>query len=228
MSDESVRTSAAAWDALRTGIMEWWDPSDHEFPWRSGQDEEWKLLVTEVLLQRTRAEAVAKIYPTFFRRFDTPGRLALATVEEIREVIYPLGLPWRAKFLKELGQYLLDSEGRVPATRAELEALPGVGPYVAAAFLTLHRAESEAFIDANIVRLLGRYFGFDWDGETRRRRWFVALVQELFEHMESPDRFGYAVLDFTREVCSRAPAHDRCPACIRQHCAMYRAAIDGP
>lgn len=208
------------WEDLQTGIMNWWQEQRFSFPWRESGRHEWELLVTEVLLQRTRANAVRAIYNEFFNRFSSPAELGAATVEEVEDAIYTLGLRWRATFLSELGGRL-DEIGCVPETREEIEELPGVGPYVAGAFLALHRNQHAVFVDANVVRLLGHYIGFTWDGETRRKRWFLDLVDRLFEHPYEPSEFGYALLDFTREVCSRAPDHDACPGCIRRRCSKY-------
>lgn len=209
-----------AWSDLQSGIMEWWNHQSFSFPWRESNREEWELLVTEVLLQRTRANAVAAVHDAFFRQFSSPAALGSASVAEVEGAMYSLGLSWRAKFLTQLGRRLHEL-GAVPETREEIESLPGAGPYVAGAFLALHRNRHATFVDANVVRLLGHYFGFGWDGETRRKRWFLDLVDRLFDHPYEPREFGYAVLDFTREVCSRTPDHEACPSCIRARCSRY-------
>ncbi len=78
--------------SCHVGIMEWWNPYDYSFPWRRQGKPEWKLLVTEILLQRTRAGAVAAIYLPFFERFSTPGHLADAAESEIENAVYSIGL----------------------------------------------------------------------------------------------------------------------------------------
>ena len=217
MTQYNVRQiSTEQWIFLRQGIIDWWSSDDHNFPWRQPA-EEWKLLVTEILLQRTRAAAVAELYEPFFAQFPTPEKLAEATEKEIGESIYSLGLAWRAKYISQLGDELAERNGDVPDTRSALKDLPGVGPYVSGAFEALHRNRPSSFVDANVVRLLGRFFGFEWDGETRRRKWFLELVEELFDHGYEPSRFGYALLDFTREVCSHSPDCSDCP--LRNKCA---------
>jgi A/G-specific adenine glycosylase len=204
------------WKFLREGIVQWWRSEEFDFPWRAPQRQDWKGLVAEVLLQRTRANAVSDVYHDFFDRFDTADDLAEADESEIKEMIRPLGLHWRAQYLDQLGDELLELNGEVPAKRSEIEDLPGIGQYAAGAFLTFHRRKRVSFIDANIVRILGRFFGFDWDGETRRKRWFKDLAEKFFDHDYPPADFGYAVLDFTREVCGRSPACDGCP--LRPNC----------
>jgi A/G-specific adenine glycosylase len=210
-----AETSQLDWKYLKDGIMDWWEEEGREFPWRSGQPE-WKLLVTEVMLQRTRAEAVRDIYESFFDRFSTPEELAAASVDDVGEAIESLGLAWRAKFISRLGEELAENGGHVPSTDEELRELSGVGDYVAGAFRILHQNKHSSFIDVNVVRLLARYFGFEWHGETRRRKWFRELADRLFEHDYEPRDFGYAVLDFGREVCSRKPRCEICP--VQERC----------
>src|SRR5690554_1081181 len=209
---------AERWTSIQTSIQNWWVDKDRDFPWRAPMDE-WRQVVTEVLLQRTKAEAVARMYEEFFLRFQSSEELGDASVKEVEEAIYTLGLTWRAKYLRALGKELA-AKGEVPETTAELKELSGVGPYVAGAVQVLHRNRHEIFVDANVVRLLGRYFGFEWDGETRRKKWFLALVARLFEHQFEPSSFGYALLDFTREVCGRRPLCDMCP--LADECFYFR------
>jgi A/G-specific adenine glycosylase len=206
--------------------MRWWEPDMHQFPWRFAEHDEWKLLVTEILLQRTRAGAVADLFDEFFERFPTPKAMATASVGELEDAIYSLGLRHRAERLGRLGNCLVRFEGSVPRTKETLRELPGVGPYVAGAFLTLHRNEHVAFADANVVRVLGRFLGFEWDRETYRRKWFIELTNRFFLNRFEPSDFGYAVLDFAREVCARPPRHDKCPREVREKCQCFRLLSD--
>lgn len=208
----SRQMEALRWCTPR--IERWWASQSIRFPWR-GANEPWRSLVVEILLQRTRAEAVADVYDSFFARFPTPEALGGASEEQVRDAIASLGLLWRAKHLPALGRELAELGGEPPEERAELERLPGVGPYAAGAYLTLHRGKWAPFVDANIVRLLGRFLGFSWDGETRRKRWLIELVDELFAAGVDPVSTGYGLLDFTRDVCSRSPQCSSCPLASR-------------
>src|SRR5262245_59645876 len=119
---------------LRTTLEAWGPIKGRTYPWRQS-DNAYLRLIAEVLLQRTRADAVAAIWPTFVRTFGTPDVLAAASEEQIALVIGPLGLAGkRARYLKHLGQGIAQV-GTVPTDPLTLEALPGVGPYSAAAFL---------------------------------------------------------------------------------------------
>lgn len=202
------------WTELQNGILGWAEAQSFDFPWRREMPK-WQALVSEVLLQRTRAKSVAAIYDQFFDTYDSPARLGAASEAEVRGSIWSLGLLWRAKYLRELGEALTASD--VPASVDELTVLPGVGPYAAGAYLALHQNIPAVLVDANVVRLLSRFWGFDYDGETRRKRWFLRLVDRLFKHDSEPRVFGYALLDFTREICGTAP---RCAVCpVAGQCA---------
>ena len=66
-------------------------------------------------------------------------------------------------------------------------------------------------MDANVVRLICRLVGRDWDGETRRKKWLREMADRLTPHKKVED-FNYALLDFTMTVCTPSLPHcDRCP-----------------
>ena len=161
-------------------------------------------------MQRTRASNVVEVYRNFVRRFPTPAHLGQSSLEDINDVIYPLGLAWRAPFLKKLGQQLDDLDGQIPLTLDELIELPGVGSYVASAWLSFHANIKSTIIDANVVRWLCRVVDRPYDGETRRKKWLVKLADNLTPEKRNRD-YNFAVLDFTMQVCSRDPTCTSCP-----------------
>ncbi len=190
-------------------ILEWGRENYQEFPWRS-TDAPFHGLIAEILLQRTRAENVVPVYREFVERFPTPDKLAAATVKEIEEVIHPLGLHWRAPLLSELGEVLANRD-TFPDTVEGLKELPGVGPYTANAWVSFHGDERGVLVDANVVRLICRLVGRDWDGETRRKKWLREMA-DLLTPDEKVGDFNYALLDFTMTVCTPGSPHcDRCP-----------------
>ncbi len=96
--------------------------------------------------------------------------------------------------------------------------VPGIGDYVASALLSLHMNSRAMLIDSNIVRLYGRFSGFEFDNETRRKKWLKNLADQT-----TPKRgvksFNYAVLDYSRLVCAPKP---NCMNCILiKQCCFY-------
>lgn len=161
-------------------------------------------------MQRTRAWNVVPVYYDFIEKYSTPNLLSEASIKEIEDVIYPLGLHWRATFLKNLGRQLEIKGGSIPTNFEELITLSGVGPYVASAWLCFHAGIRAVIIDANIVRFLCRFLGRPRDAETRRKKWINEIASLL-----TPPRawkfYNYAILDFTMQICSKEPACTICP-----------------
>ncbi len=178
-----------------------------------------------MLLQRTRAQQVVPVYEEFLRRYPTPDLLVRESPAAFAGVIAPLGLRWRAPLMMSTAR-IVASRGDLPREAADLERLPGVGPYAAAAYLSLHRGKRAVLIDANVVRWLGRVFAFPTHAETRRKAW----VRELADRL-TPRRafraYNYAVLDLAMTVCRRAPLCEVCPLGDGA-CAYARSAGIGP
>ncbi len=194
---------------IRKRLLEWGREHYKEFPWRM-PEQLWHGLVAEILLQRTKVSSVLPVYEAFLKRFPTVESLAQASESDIEEIIYPLGLRWRTPLLKKLGEYLAQTGAEIPRTLEGLLALPGVGAYVAAAWLGFHGGGRSVIIDANIVRWLCRIADQPMDGETRRKKWLIELA-DRFTPQNNTREYNYAVLDFSMEICTPAPHCGECP-----------------
>jgi A/G-specific adenine glycosylase len=160
------------------------------------------------------------VYTRFIERFPDIASLDQAPAEEVLEILRSLGLGWRAANFKHLAHAIMTRHaGEVPRDREALLALPGVGPYVADAVRCFAFHEPSTLVDTNTVRVAARYFGFDYDPESRRRPAVIQAVSALIE----PDRAArsnYAMLDFAATICrARDPDHARCP--LAERCVFY-------
>lgn len=163
-------------------------------------------LVAEIMLQRTNADQVLPVYIHFSETYKTPEEFLKKNKTNIFKT---LGLPQRQKYLKELSK-LLKQLGYIPNQKPELLNLPGVGDYVASAYLSLHTDKREVLIDSNIVRFYSRFFGFEAKPETRRKKWFRELVEKITSKKDF-QKFNYGLLDFTRKVCkAKKPLCEEC------------------
>ena len=201
-------------ELIRRKIVHWGRENFKSYPWRTCTDL-WKVLVAELMLQRTRVASVEPVWREFVDRYPDLKSASVASEASFLSVLNPLGLKWRAQLIKNLVQTLYE-EGRVPAEKEELLSLPGVGEYVASAFLSLHAGKREVIIDANVVRWICRMIGEKYDGETRRQPWLKELADLLTPARIFRD-YNYAVLDFTMNVCSIKPSCESCP--VSSHCA---------
>ena len=174
----------------------------------------WHALVAEIMLQRTNADQVIPVYLEFIENYESPYSYLSVQSSNVFE---NLGLKWREKVLKNLAIELTNL-GFIPEEKQELLNLPGVGDYIAAAYLSLHLNIPDTIIDSNVVRLYGRLFGFKTTPETRRKKWFKELAKRM-----TPDNdhrlYNYGMIDLTREVCKYKPECEVCP--LQSDCVYY-------
>lgn len=210
MNQEFVRQNARR---ITRRVLRWGRTHYQTYPWRE-QTDSWLTLVAEIMLSRTRASMVSQVYPKFASRFPDSLSLSRDLEPELAEIVAPLGLLWRVPLLVELANTL--GGETPPADPEELEKLPAVGPYVAAAHASLHRNRRATIVDANVVRWICRLVGEEAGPETRRQRWLTQLAGILTPIRSFRD-YNYGVLDLSMTVCTPVPHCDVCP--VVQFCA---------
>jgi len=202
---------------VRLLLFAWAKKNYSNFPWRNPKNQ-FHGLVAEIMLQRTKAEQVLPVYPLFVEKYSSPKDIVQDS-ESFLKLLEPLGLRWRNKEILNLCLALHKKGDRIPSRRKELLNLPGVGPYIADAYLSLHKGIRSSIIDANVVRLWGRILGFETDNETRRKKWFIKLVDQITPE-KNFKQFNYAIIDFSRTVCGARPMCHTCT--IASLCEFYR------
>lgn len=107
---------------LQHRLLKWFDENQRIFPWREDQATKYQQIVSEILLQRTKAETVAKYYDTFFSKFPDWNALANASLEELEEIMKPLGLyRHRARRLYKLGEDIRRRGGKDSGKRERVK-----------------------------------------------------------------------------------------------------------
>ena len=205
---------------VRRRLLAWGRANFQSYPWRHENDP-WLALAAEVLLQRTRAKQVEPVYMELRTRYPTTANIVEAGPEAIAALTARVGLHWRGRLLYELALAVNARGGTPPDRLDELRQLRVVGPYTAAAWLSLHRGERAVLIDSNVARWLARMVGNPYVRDPRNVPWIQRLADCL-----TPRRvfraYNYAVLDFTMIVCTgRHPACLGCP--VRSYCQHEKA-----
>ncbi len=191
-------------------LLQWWRKNKRNYPWRREKDP-YKILIAELMLQRTKADQVAMVYSHFISRFPNPTALASAQSSEIQNFFRQLGLLWRVKKVKKLGLTLKKRfAGRIPNNREELLSLPGVGEYIADAVLASAFNEKVVAVDMNVCRVVRRLFDLKPRGECKRDPQVRKKVQQMMPE-NNVKEFNWAMMDFAALVC--IPRNPRCRIC---------------
>lgn len=215
--------SPAHLQAFRHDLPAWYERVKRPMPWRD-TDDPYRIWISEVMLQQTRVDQAEPYYRRFVTTYPTVEALADATLDEVLLNWEGLGYYSRARNLHRAAQQIVaEHDGRVPASYDAIRDLPGVGPYTAAAVLSIAYDRPHAVLDGNVIRVLSRVFAVaDEVQRTRTKRHLQALADALITD-RAPGTFNQALMELGATVCTpAAPLCARCP--LRSVC---RAAADG-
>jgi A/G-specific adenine glycosylase len=205
--------------AIQRRLLTWHTTNDRGYPWRKGSATKFQRVIAEVLLQRTRADVVARMFNAFVAKYPSWKSLSRATQSDLEEVLRPLGL-WkrRAYSLAALARAMDSNHGRFPKDRHLLEQLPGVGQYVCNAILLFDQGMCQPLLDVNLARVLERLFGPRKLADIRYDPYLQMLSLRVVEH-KNPMRVNWAFLDLAALVCTiRSPKCSVCP--LRKQCCF--------
>lgn len=200
-------------------LLNWYADNGRSFLWRNKSATNYQLIISEVFLQRTKAETVAKFLPLFFKIYPSWKQLGGAEEDELKDFIKPLGLhQQRGSRLFRLAQELKSRKGRLPADRNEVEELPMMGQYIANAFELYVLNKRTPLLDVNMARLLERFFGPRKLADIRYDPYLQELAYRIVDHPRSKE-MNWAVLDFCSLICK--PQKPLCNLCLLSKLCQY-------
>lgn len=202
-------------------LMEWHRvDNDRSLPWKEEQDP-YKIWLSEIILQQTRAEQGLPYYQNFISAYPTVTDLANATDEDVFRMWQGLGYYNRCKNMLYSARYIRDDlNGVFPATYEGILALKGVGVYTAAAIASFAYGLPRAVVDGNVYRVLSRYFGIETPiDSTSGKKEFATLADKLLDKTDSA-AYNQAIMDMGATVCK--PAAPDCTRCsLQKNCFAY-------
>lgn len=185
-------------------LTRWFAAVRRPFPWRENPTP-YRVLVSELMLQQTQAARVVDFFERWMQKFPSVEALALASEAEVIKAWEGLGYYSRARSLHAIAKIVCATyNGTIPSTHEALLRLPGIGPYTAGAILSFAFHKRAVAIDANVSRVLVRYFG-----ETQREK-LLALLETVLPD-EEPWFFLEALIELGALVCRRIPGCSECP-----------------
>ena len=215
-------TAARRAAAIARRLLAWYEVEARDLPWRKTLDP-YAILVSEIMLQQTRVETVIPYYERFLRAYPTVERLARAHLDDVLKAWEGLGYYRRARNLHATASRVVKQHGgRIPEDLAALRALPGIGPYTAAAVASIAFGGDEPVLDGNVVRVLSRLFRVSGDpARAATRRSLETLSQSLVPLWRARD-FNQGLMDLGARVCRpRRPRCEECP--VEPRCEARKA-----
>lgn len=201
-------------------LLQWYDHNKRDLPWRK-QPTPYTTLVSEIMLQQTRVEAVLPLYLRFIERFPTVQDLAAASQDEVLTYWQGLGYYSRARRLHQAAQVIVtEHDGIIPREQNLLRTLPGIGDYTCGAILSMAYGKPHMAIDGNLLRIGSRLFlVYEPINKASAKR----LIQEEYEVIlpkERPGDFNQALMDLGSAIC--LPKNPRCSICpIHNYCQAF-------
>ena len=212
-------------DLLRAQLLAWYDAGARDLPWRvrpqgrqaGRRADPYRVWLSEVMLQQTTVPHATPYFLKFSARWPSVSDLAGEEDGEVMAAWAGLGYYARARNLLACARAVANDHGGVfPDTEAGLRALPGLGPYTAAAVAAIAFDEATNVVDGNVERVMARLFAVEaplTDAKPELKQLAAGLVRDA-----RPGDWAQTLMDLGATVCRpKSPLCDRCP--VSEHCA---------
>jgi A/G-specific adenine glycosylase len=210
--------------ASAPALFAWYEKHGRSrLPWRQTRDP-YRIVVSEFMLQQTQVDRVLPLYEAFVAAFPSFAALAASDAGDVIRAWRGLGYNSRAVRLRDLARVVMQQYGgELPQSRDALLALPGIGPYTAAAVRAFAFGCDDAALDTNIRRIVHRVtLGIEYPPLASGRE--LDAIAAASVPQTSGHDWNSAMMDLGSMVCtSRAPKCLLCP--LQQTCVS--SPIDG-
>jgi A/G-specific adenine glycosylase len=189
----------------------WFLENKRPFPWRENPTP-YRVWVSEVMLQQTRAQVVIAYFERWMELFPTIQDLAVSPIEQVIKVWEGLGYYSRARNLHAgARQVVQEYGGELPNTKEALLSIRGLGPYTVAAILSFGFKQRAAAVDGNVMRVISRVAWIDEDiGKISGKRRIENFANEFLSE-DRPWVTAEALIELGATICTPVPKCSECP-----------------
>lgn len=207
---------------IRPRLLAWYDGARRTLPWREDPTP-YHVLVSELMLQQTQVDKVVDYYLRFLDRFTDIEALAAASLDDVLRLWSGLGYYSRARHLHRTARLVVEQHaGRIPEDEASLRALPGIGPYTAAAIRSIAFGQAAALVDGNVARVFSRLLLLREAPESPVVRGAIQDAAAILVEGERPSDLNQSLMELGALVC--VPVTPRCGECpVSRSCAARKA-----
>ena len=202
-------------------LLGWYDQVKRPMLWRETRDP-YRIWISEIMLQQTRVDQATPFFIRFMERFPTIEHLANADQHDVLMCWEGLGYYSRARNMHETAQIIVrDLSGIFPSEHKTLLSLKGIGPYTAAAILSIAFDKPYAVVDGNVIRVVTRFLGITDDvTKAGTQKQIQAYVDESISHTR-PGDFNQAMMELGATVC--LPSNPKCDVCaLNESCVANK------
>jgi A/G-specific adenine glycosylase len=214
LTDRPAEDSGENFAPRPADLLAWYDRHRRVLPWRAAPGEvadPYRVWLSEIMLQQTTVRAVAPYFAAFTARWPTVEALAAAPLDDVLKAWSGLGYYARARNLHACARAVAkDHGGHFPDDPEALGALPGIGPYTAAAIAAIAFGRRVSPVDGNIERVVTRLFAVEEflpGAKPQVQRLAASLTPAV-----RPGDFAQALMDLGSTICTpKSPACALCP-----------------
>ena len=194
-------------------LLAWYDRHRRTLPWRAAAGERtppYRVWLSEIMLQQTTVATVGEYFRRFVERWPTVEALAAAPQDEVLSAWAGLGYYARARNLHACARTVAEHHGgRFPEDEPGLRALPGIGPYTAAAIQAIAFDIPASAVDGNVERVIARLHALETPLPDVKPE-IAARAAKLVPQHRAGD-YAQAMMDLGATVC--VPRTPRCVIC---------------
>lgn len=212
----AIREAKKRAPKIRKLLLSWAIEALRSYPWRK-MTTPYSIFVAEVLLKRTTSTAVNRIYKDFLGHYPSIKALAEADTKELEASLRSVGYQkLRAQEFREAATFIQAKfNGRMPKDMDKLLSIPNIGPYTAAAILSLSYGIRAPMVDSNVERILQRVFRNSMPNGSLSR--VTREVADVLLPQEEHATFNLAMIDLGGVICRYRSSHcEECP--LKKNC----------
>lgn len=204
-------------------LIDWFSIYKRSFPWRE-ELSPYKVLISEMMLQQTRASVVIDYFSRWMQEFPDLSTLASASLERVIKMWEGLGYYSRARALHEVAIICEKRfQGKLPENEEELREFKGIGPYTLAAIMSFAFHKKKAALDGNIMRVLSRFFAREEPIDKPKTKQELTMLLEEILPLQEFWVINEALIELGALVCKKKPDCAICP--LQKKCLAYERGL---
>nr|WP_275889120.1 A/G-specific adenine glycosylase [Desulfobulbus rhabdoformis] len=202
-------------------MLVWFEANQRPLPWRATYNP-YHVWISEIMGQQTQMDRVVQYFNRWIEQFPNVAAVARASEQSILKAWEGLGYYSRARNIQRAAQQMQEQYGgHIPSDHKALLELPGIGPYTAAAILSIAFNLPFPLKDANVERVFARLADIDRPIKQSAIQKRIGAMAEALLEPELPRFYNQALMELGALICTpKKPACELCP--VHMHCQALK------